>query len=298
MKILIVDDSVAMQAIVRRGLEQFGYKQLKIKQANDGIEALESIGQWQPDIVLSDWHMPNMSGLELLIEVKKRELPIKIGIVTTVCDEERIELALEQGASFVLSKPFEDAALHKALLPLMQGAFETEEILNTQTSKSSALVLPKLSQLEKVLHRFLHEEISLTELPVQKFSHEKVPALLALFEDLETQKVRTVAMLDIRATCLFGGLKNELSAQKIDHYLTNKMISKHILDGCEQVMHSSAFAFLDRKTRKNLRLKCVSFVPKSFAKLEILYAKPKSERIDILCDMPGYQSGIMTIVSS
>jgi CheY-like chemotaxis protein len=297
-KILIVDDSVAMQAIVRRGLEQFGYKQLEIKQANNGVEALEIIGNWQPEIVLTDWHMPQMSGIELLIEVKKRELPLKIGLVTTVNDDERIELAIEQGASFVLSKPFEDEALHKALLPLIQGAFETEEILNAQPIHNSDLVLPKLSQLEKVLHRFLNPDIQLTAIPTQVFSNEKIPALLALFEDTETQKVRAVAMLDIKATCLLGGLKNEFPASKVERYLTNKVISKQMLDGCEQVLASSSFAFLDRKTRKNLRLKCVSFVPKTFAKLEILFAKPASERVDILCTIKGYQDGTITIVSS
>ena len=298
MKILIVDDSLAMQAIVRRGLEQFGYKRLQIKQASNGIEALEVIGAWHPQIVLSDWHMPLMSGIELLIEIKKRNLPLNVGIVTTVSDNERVEYALECGASFVLSKPFEDSQLHKALLPLFQGAPETVEILNEQELKNTSVVLPKISQLQSLLQRVVKQEIQLSALPVQHFNQSKVPSLLALFEDPATKRVRAVAMLDIKATCMLGGIKAQLEVESIESYITEKVVSKVIIDACQQVMQASSLAFLDRTTKASLRLKSVSFVPKSFAKLEMLYGKPHTERIDILCAAPGYKDGYMTIVSS
>ena len=54
MKILVVDDSLAMQAIVRRGLEKFGYRTLDIRQSSGAIDALDIIDEWKPEIVLSD----------------------------------------------------------------------------------------------------------------------------------------------------------------------------------------------------------------------------------------------------
>ncbi|SFD53629.1 response regulator [Pseudoalteromonas denitrificans] len=302
MKILIVDDSLAMQAIVRRGLEKFGYRTLDIRQASGALEALEIIDSWQPEIVLSDWHMPEVSGLELLQEITTRELPIQTAFVTTVNDEKLIAQAVDCGACFVLSKPFEDAQLHKAILPLVQGATESERLLNTETDTSSAssdLVLPKLSQLEKVLHRFLSDTISLKEAPIQHFSIEdKIPTVLALFEDVETQKIRALAILDIYAACVLGGTKSKMPKAKIMKMIKEKVMTKSMIDSCEQVMSDCAFAFLDKKTRKNLRLKSVSFTAKSFPKLEILFKKPPSQRTDIQCEVDGFTPSFITVLSS
>jgi len=302
MKILIVDDSLAMQAIVRRGLEKFGYKTLDIRQSSGAVDALKIIDTWKPEIVLSDWHMPEVSGLELLKEIIKRELPIQTGFVTTVNDEVLIAEAINCGACFVLSKPFEDSELHKAILPLVQGASESERLLNDETEESKAssdLVLPKLSQLEKVMHRFLSDKIALKEAPIQAFSiDKKIPTVLALFEDPESQKIRALAILDLYAACVLGGTKSEMAKEKIIKMINEKMLTKKMLDSCEQVMSDCSFAFLDRKTRKNLRLKSVSFTSQSFPKLEILFQKPASQRIDIQCDVDGFDPSYITVLSS
>jgi len=302
MKILVVDDSLAMQAIVRRGLEKFGYRTLDIRQSSGAIDALDIIDEWKPEIVLSDWHMPEVSGLDLLKEIVKRELPIQTGFVTTVNDEDLIAQAIDCGACFVLSKPFEDEQLHKAILPLVQGASESERLLNDETDEvtaSSDLVLPKLSQLEKVIHRFLSDKVYLKQASVQSFSVEKkIPTVLALFEDVESQKIRALAIIELYAACVLGGIKSDMPKNKIMKMIQDKMLTKKMLDSCESVMSDCAFAFLDRKTRKNLRLKSVSFTSQSFPKLEILFQKPPSQRIDIQCDSDGYETSYITVLSS
>ena len=73
-KVLVVDDSKAMQTILRRGLNDLGYSNLDIKSCNDGAEALEIVRTWDPDLVLSDWHMPNMNGLQLIQAIKNTEI--------------------------------------------------------------------------------------------------------------------------------------------------------------------------------------------------------------------------------
>ena len=62
--ILIVDDSKAMRLIVRRALRQAGYAEEGVQEAGNGAEALKVIRAKAPDLVLSDWNMPEMSGLE------------------------------------------------------------------------------------------------------------------------------------------------------------------------------------------------------------------------------------------
>eukprot|EP01036_Dinobryon_divergens_P059569 gene59569-79482_t len=64
-RILIVDDSRAIQAIVRRVVERIGYPSLQLQVASNGEQALRLVDSFKPQLVLSDWHMPEMSGLEM-----------------------------------------------------------------------------------------------------------------------------------------------------------------------------------------------------------------------------------------
>jgi len=69
MKILIVDDSRATQVIVRRVIEQLPYNSIAIANADNGKEGLEVIRTWEPDLIISDWHMPEMTVQESLIPI-------------------------------------------------------------------------------------------------------------------------------------------------------------------------------------------------------------------------------------
>ena len=71
MNIMIVDDSTAMRMIVKKTLRAAGFSGHDIVEADDGTTALDKIREDQPDIILSDWNMPQMTGIELLQEIKK-----------------------------------------------------------------------------------------------------------------------------------------------------------------------------------------------------------------------------------
>jgi CheY-like chemotaxis protein len=71
MKFLIVDDSRAVQTIIKRILENTGYREIELRTALNGDEALAILEGWQPDLVLTDWHMPGMTGLELLQTIRQ-----------------------------------------------------------------------------------------------------------------------------------------------------------------------------------------------------------------------------------
>jgi two-component system chemotaxis response regulator CheY len=105
-KILVVDDSKAMRMIVMRTLRQAGYGDAEIAEAVDGADALERIRSEQPDLVLSDWNMPNMSGLELLTAVRAEGHGATFGFVTSESTAAMREQAIAAGASFLLAKPF------------------------------------------------------------------------------------------------------------------------------------------------------------------------------------------------
>ncbi|RMG84102.1 MAG: response regulator [Candidatus Dadabacteria bacterium] len=74
-KILVVDDEEHVRDVVRQMLEQAGHE---VREAADGVEALDQVGAWQPDLVLTDILMPNKGGLVLIKELRERDprLPI------------------------------------------------------------------------------------------------------------------------------------------------------------------------------------------------------------------------------
>ena len=115
MRVLIVDDSRAMRMIVGRTLRQAGFKTCAVEEAGDGREALQAIQTSAPDLVLSDWNMPNMTGIELLQTLKQQGSPVKFGFVTSEGTPEMRERALAAGALFLISKPFTAESFESAL---------------------------------------------------------------------------------------------------------------------------------------------------------------------------------------
>ncbi len=117
MNIMVVDDSLAMRLIVMKTLREAGYSGHDITQAADGSKALEAIKQEEPDLVLCDWNMPNMTGPELLETLKDEGINLKFGFVTTEASEEMRSRAEELGAHFLIAKPFTPESFQEKLDP-------------------------------------------------------------------------------------------------------------------------------------------------------------------------------------
>lgn len=115
MKLLIVDDSKAMRMIVKKTLRQAGYGDHPVREASNGKEALDVIAEWPPDLVLCDWNMPEMSGIELLRALRAQGVSIKFGFVTSEGTGEMRQTAMDEGALFLIKKPFTPEAFKEAL---------------------------------------------------------------------------------------------------------------------------------------------------------------------------------------
>jgi two-component system chemotaxis response regulator CheY len=114
-KILVTDDSRVMRQIVIRTLRQAGYDDHEIIQAPDGLEALQMVGSEKPDLVLSDWNMPEMTGLECLEALRAAGSQVPFGFVTSEGSPEMREKAANAGALFLIAKPFTEETFREAL---------------------------------------------------------------------------------------------------------------------------------------------------------------------------------------
>jgi two-component system chemotaxis response regulator CheY len=106
MKILTVDDFSTMRRIIRNMLRQLGYT--NIVEAEDGAEALSLLQREKVDFVISDWNMPNMSGLDLLkaIRADANLKPLPVLLVTAEALKENVVEALKAGVNNYVVKPF------------------------------------------------------------------------------------------------------------------------------------------------------------------------------------------------
>lgn len=118
MRALVVDDSRAMRSIIRRHLTDLG---VDVEEAGSGAEALAALAQIAPpDVVLLDWNMPEMNGLECLRRLRADPAcaGLQVMMVTTESEMAQVSLALDAGANEYLMKPFDRQGLLEKLLLL------------------------------------------------------------------------------------------------------------------------------------------------------------------------------------
>ena len=114
MKALVIDDSKAMRIILKQILQSLGGTVEEAANGKEGLEKLKMIGK--PDVVLVDWNMPEMNGLDFVRAVRAnpvyRTLPLMM--VTTETESAKMGKALAAGANEYVMKPFtKDVILEK-----------------------------------------------------------------------------------------------------------------------------------------------------------------------------------------
>jgi two-component system, chemotaxis family, chemotaxis protein CheY len=119
MRVLAVDDSATMRRIIKNQLRQAGVED--VDEAGNGREALMLLDRRQYDLLITDWNMPEMCGLDLVMEVRRTE-PLKklpILMITTVSAKEDIVNALKAGVNNYVVKPFDAATLQAKVTQLV-----------------------------------------------------------------------------------------------------------------------------------------------------------------------------------
>ncbi len=119
MTVLVADDFLPMRQIIKGILRNCGF--IKIGDASDGAEAWDSICSKRPDLIISDWNMPEVSGLELLkrvrAEARTRHIPFLM--ITAEAYERLVVEAIEAKVSSYIVKPFDSNTLIRKIEQLL-----------------------------------------------------------------------------------------------------------------------------------------------------------------------------------
>lgn len=116
---LVVDDSAAMRHHLLRTLQSLGWE---VGTAVNGANAMQVLGGLnQCDLILTDWHMPDMDGMQLCREVRKngRHTGVRIVMVTSDAVMGSVDQALQAGANDIIMKPFTKESLQERLAAVM-----------------------------------------------------------------------------------------------------------------------------------------------------------------------------------
>jgi two-component system, OmpR family, phosphate regulon response regulator PhoB len=117
--VLLVEDEAALATMLRYNLEKQGFR---VEEAADGQEALMRISETQPDLVLLDWMLPAMSGLEVCRQIRRRtatrDLPVIM--VTARTEDQDVVRGLNTGADDYIAKPFSMDALLARMRALLR----------------------------------------------------------------------------------------------------------------------------------------------------------------------------------
>jgi len=111
MKIMVIDDSSTIRTVICGTLQQLG--SVETETACDGEDALSKVFAFDPDVVLLDWNMPKMNGLEFLKRFRAKNTTTPVIMVTTEAEKARVVEAIRAGVTDYVVKPFTPDSLLK-----------------------------------------------------------------------------------------------------------------------------------------------------------------------------------------
>jgi len=114
-KVLVVDDSAVMRQIIKKNLKELGFTDLT--EADDGAAGLKKASEGGYDLIVSDWNMPNMTGLEFLKAVRANGSikGVAFIMVTSEADKDKIMEAVQAGVNQYIVKPFNAVQLEEKI---------------------------------------------------------------------------------------------------------------------------------------------------------------------------------------
>lgn len=119
-RVLVVDDFSTTRRIISKLLRQVGIEQ--IYEARDGQEALDVLDEVNIDLVVTDWHMPIMDGLEQVVTMREQQdiSHIPVLMVTAESKKAQMMLAAQAGVNGYIVKPFDAATLQTKILRIAE----------------------------------------------------------------------------------------------------------------------------------------------------------------------------------
>lgn len=303
LKFLIVDDSRAIQAIIRRAVIKCGYQPIEIQTALDGEQALDIIERFVPDLIITDWHMPKVSGLEMVQALRQMgHKNVRVGFVTTEKTPAMLDQAISNGALFILHKPFNDAELAEVV---MASVKDLAKLVNPEpaTPVASPPTPPAKAQSGPVSEAALHKQLQATlgNIPFRLVAGEPMTlatltpsAFLGLYGSSTSKGAYAVGVLDCNAVCMVGGGAARKAPLDVRAAIEAGQPHEIMLAKATEFLHAMAACMAESAATPSLTVQLArsSMVKSNFSKLTEVLAQ-SGKRSDFRLAIPGYGEGRM-----
>ena len=297
LKFLVVDDSRAIQAIVRRAIVNCGYEPLEVRTASDGEQALDMLESFVPDLIITDWHMPKVSGLEMLQALRQMgHKDIRVGFVTTEQTPALLDQAISNGALFILHKPFDDDELAATVIASVKDLALPANAALTEPPTAEPLFEPVL---EAAMQQ--HLQSTLGKIPFRLVARDVMTTakltpsnLLGLYVAAGQKGVYAIGVLDANAICMIGGGAARKGPPEVRAAMESGQPDTTMLEKANEFLRLVAAALGETAAPGGgqISLAKASIVKNTFAKLAEVMGQT-SQRSDFRITIPGYGEGRM-----
>ncbi len=127
-KVLIVDDSPTMRKVLVRELTKLGFAESNIQEAEDGKEAIRAVRDRQYHLIIIDWNMPNILGIDAVRSIRGAGIKTPILMVTTESERANVISAVQAGANNYLVKPFTSESFRDKVMALLEEPQKTPPV--------------------------------------------------------------------------------------------------------------------------------------------------------------------------
>jgi len=314
LKILIVDDSRAIQAIIKRAIGHCGYAPIEILTAADGELGIEVVNQQSPDLIITDWHMPKVTGLEMLQIIRQRgHRTVRVGFVTTERTPSMLNEAKLNGAAFILNKPFDDAELISTVQANVKDIVRERRIATVgSTAHGADKGQTAQAELQESTPQesddpvpYVDMQIALTtklgNLPFRLIPKEKISTemmtpnnLLGLYSATDRKGVYGIGVMDANAVCIVGGGSARKTPLEVRAAMANGEPDKLMLSKAHEFLTTMAQTMTKTALDDagDVSLAKSSIVKNTFSKLAEVVSQV-SHRSDFRLSIPGYGEGRM-----
>ncbi len=307
-RFMVVDDSRAIQAIISRVIEDCGYPAVDVRRACDGEEALNLLPGFTPQLLITDWHMPRVSGLELLQTLRQLgQTQVKVGFVTTESTPAMLEQARTNGAVFIVNKPFRDGELIEQIrsaVPCANAAPAAPAARPAPApaaAESAAPAAPEDFPLSLEHARGIIEH-TLGKQPFTLERHEAMEVsrlgpnnLLGLYS-APGKPAAAVAVFDVHAVCLIGGAAARLPTADLTAAQLAAEPTEVMVQQATTFMRAAGMMLQAGGSPDGCTLTRTMQVAANFPKLEEVLART-SERVDFQLTLPGLGEGRLSFIA-
>lgn len=284
MNVVIADDSRAMRMLVRKTLRDAGFTNTEIREAGDGAEALTLVRQWMPDLVMTDWNMPNMGGLELLQALQAEGFSGKAVVVSSAASPDMLVAATEAGARSVIQKPFTPERFQKSLV---QIGFKPDGEAKLEEGTAARISLSPQG-VEAALSRAYRRPLSVKEgAPLDLRGLRQCAH--ALYED--NGEVCAAVVMELEIAGHLGAALSLIPKTAVQDVLAGKP-PPEVKENIHEVFNLlSRVVGIEGRAAKLTTIEIGGEVPLFIR----AFARKKATRCHVMLDLQGYGSGRATL---